>query len=130
MSDHPNVDLVNAWFAALGRGDTGAAASLMSDDAVWHTGGRGQFAGDFEGREAIVNSLDRFGVATDSITDDLHAVLADDEHAVALNNSTVTRGDETLNQSNIFVFHIADSLITEVWLSFRYPYENDEFFRA
>ncbi len=130
MSDQPNVELVNAWFAALGSGDTRAAANLMSDDAVWHTGGRGRFAGDFEGKEAIVDSLDRFGAATDSITDDLHAVLADDEHTVALNNSTVTRGDQTLNQSNIFVFHITGGRITEVWLSFRYPYENDEFFPA
>jgi ketosteroid isomerase-like protein len=130
MSDQANVELVNAWFAALGSGDTHAAVNLMSDDVVWHTGGRGRFAGDVEGKEAIVDSLDRFGAAIDSITDELHAVLADEEHAVALNNSTVTRGDKTLNQSNIFVFHIADGRITEVWLSFRYPYENDEFFPA
>jgi ketosteroid isomerase-like protein len=52
VSDQANVELVNAWFAALGSGDTRAAANLMSDDAVWHTGGRGRFAGDFEGKEA------------------------------------------------------------------------------
>ena len=130
MSDQPNVDLVNAWFTALGRGDTGAAANLMSDDAAWHVSGRGRFAGDYEGREAVVDYLDQFAASIDSISDDLHAVLADDEHAVALNNSTVTRGDKTLNQSNIFVFHIVGGRITEVWLSFRYPYENDEFFSA
>lgn len=60
MSDQANVELVNAWFAALGSGDTHAAVNLLSDDAVWHTGGRGRFAGDFEGKEAIVESLDRF----------------------------------------------------------------------
>lgn len=130
MTEHPNAELVRQWFAALGSGDNKEAIRLMSDDAVWHTGGRGTFAGDDVGKGAILDYLDRFGSEVDSITDDLHSVLADDEHAVALNNSTVTRGDETLNQSNIFVFHVAGGQITEVWLSFRYQYENDEFFPA
>ncbi len=95
---------------------------------MWHTSGRGRFAGDYEGKESVTDYLNRFGESVDSIVDDVHSVLADDEHAVALNNSTLTRGDETLNQSNVFVFHVAGGQITEVWLSFLYPYENDEFF--
>jgi len=103
---------------------------MMSDDAVLHISGRGGFAGDFEGKDSIVAYLNRFGNAIDSITDDLHSVLADDEHAVVLNNSTVTRGDETLHENNIWVYHVAGGQITEVWLSFRDQYKNDEFFPA
>ncbi len=128
MTEHPNVVLINQWFAAFGNQDTEGATALLSDEAVWHTGGRGAFAGDFEGKESITDYLNRFGGSVDSIVDDVHSVLADDEHVVVLNNSTITRGDETLNQSNIFVFHVADGMITEVWLTFRFPYENDEFF--
>lgn len=128
MAEHPNATLIRQWFAALGGQDIEAAIALMSDDAVVHISGRGGFAGDFEGKDSIIAYMDRFGSEIDSITDDLHSVLADDEHAVALNNSTVTRGDETLNQSNIWVFHVAGGQITEVWLSSRDQYENDEFF--
>ncbi len=128
MTEHPNVVLINQWFAALGDQDTEAATALLSDEAVWHTSGRGRFAGDYEGKESVSAYLNGFGMSVDSIVDDLHSVLADDEHAVALNNSTLTRGDKTLNQSNVFVFHVAGGQITEVWVSFRYQYENDEFF--
>ena len=128
MAEHPNATLVRQWFTALGDQDNEAAIALMSDEAVWHTSGRGRFAGDYEGKESVSAYLNGFGMSVDSIVDDLHSVLADDEHAVALNNSTLTRGDKTLNQSNVFVFHVAGGQITEVWVSFLYQYENDEFF--
>ena len=128
MAEHPNATLVRQWFAALGDQDNEAAIALMSDEAVWHTSGRGRFAGDYAGKESVSAYLNGFGMSVDSIVDDLHSVLADDEHAVALNNSTLTRGDKTLNQSNVFVFHVAGGQITEVWVSFLYQYENDEFF--
>jgi ketosteroid isomerase-like protein len=128
MAEHPNATLVRQWFTALGNQDNEAAIALMSDEAVWHTSGRGRFAGDYEGKESVSAYLNGFGMSVDSIVDDLHSVLADDEHAVALNNSTLTRGDKTLNQSNVFVFHVAAGQITEVWVSFLYQYENDEFF--
>ena len=128
MAEHPNATLVRQWFAALGDQDNEAAIALMSDEAVWHTSGRGRFAGDYEGKESVSAYLNGFGMSVDSIVDDLHSVLADDEHAVALNNSSLTRGDKTLNQSNVFVFHVAGGQITEVWVSFLYQYENDEFF--
>ena len=130
MNEHPNAALVRQWFAALGNQDIEAAIALMSDEAVWHTSGRGRYAGDYEGKDSVSDYLNRFGRSVDSIVEDLHSVLADDEHAVALNNSTLTRGDKTLNQSNVFVFHVADGQIAEVWISFLYPYENDEFFPA
>ena len=130
MNEHPNATLVRQWFAALGGQDIEAAFALMSDEAVLHISGRGGFAGDFEGKDSIIAYLNRFGNAIDSITDDLHSVLADDEHAVALNNSTVTRGDQTLNENNIWVYHVAGGQITEAWLSFRDQYKNDEFFPA
>ncbi len=128
MAEHPNATLVRRWFAALGDQDNEAAIALMSDEAVWHTSGRGRFAGDYEGKESVSAYLNGFGMSVDSIVDDLHSVLADDEHAVALNNSTLTRSDKTLNQSNVFVFHVVGGQITEVWVSFLYQYENDEFF--
>ena len=128
MAEHPNATLIRQWFAALGGQDIDAAVGLMSDDAAVHISGRGGLAGDFEGKDSIVAYLNRFGNAIDSITDDLHSVLADDEHAVALNNSTLIRGDETLHEDNIWVYHVTGGQITEVWLSFRDQYENDEFF--
>lgn len=128
MPDHPNVDLVKAWFEALGRGDVKEAGDLMSTDAVWHVSGRGRFAGDYEGRDAVVAYLERFASEVDAITDDLHAVLADDEHAVVLNSTTITKGGEAVTKDDIFVFHVSGGQITEVWLAFMDQYANDELF--
>jgi ketosteroid isomerase-like protein len=130
MADHPNATLIRQWFAALGSNDIKAATALMSADAGWHNSGRGRFAGDYEGKEAVLAYLDSFGSAIDSITDDLQFVLADDERAVAIDNSTVTRGDETIDQRNLFVFDVSGGQITDLRVSFLNQYENDEFFPA
>ena len=58
---------------------------------------------------------------------DVHAVLADDEHGVALQKVTATRGDDRLEVDNVLVFHIENGLATEVWVVPSDPYAADEF---
>ena len=63
----------------------------------------------------------------DSFEQEVHAVLADDEHGVALVKATATRGDDRLDADNVLVFHIDNGLTTEVWIASTDQYAGDEF---
>jgi ketosteroid isomerase-like protein len=58
---------------------------------------------------------------------DLHALLADDEHAVALLGVGAERDGETLNDNTVQVGHIQDGKATESWLHPGDAYASDEF---
>jgi len=127
---HPNADLVRKGFEAFATGDMATLDQLMADDAKWHASGRTPVSGDFEGKEAIFGTFARIGQETDSLQQDIHAILADDEHAVALVNATLTRGGKTLTAQQVFVFHVTGGKATEVWVAPLDPYAADEFWTS
>jgi ketosteroid isomerase-like protein len=125
---HPNADLVREGFEAFNTGDMATLNQLIADDAVWHTPGRHPLAGDFKGKEAILGSFAQLAQTVDSFEQEIHAVLADDEHTVVLANATVTRGGKTVTGQQVGVFHIVDGKATEVWFASTDPYAFDELF--
>jgi len=83
---HPNEDLVREGFAAFGRGDMDALRKqIFTDDVRWHNPGRGPISGDYEGTEQVIQYFARVIELTGgTFSLELHDVLANDEHAVAL----------------------------------------------
>jgi ketosteroid isomerase-like protein len=124
---HPNTDLVRKGFAAFASGDMAAMDALFSDDAVWHSSGKSMMAGTFEGKEAVFANFGRFASEVESFNQDLHAVLADDDHAVALVDVTMTRKGNTVTLQQVITFHVADGKVTEAWISFQDQYAADAF---
>jgi ketosteroid isomerase-like protein len=127
---HPNADLVRRGFEAFGSGDMATLDQIIADDATWHSVGRDPVSGDFEGKEAILGSFARIVQETDSIQQDIHAIIADDEHVVALVSATITRGGKTLTGGQVFVFHVKDGKAAEVWVTQQDPYASDEFWAS
>ncbi len=123
---HPNALNAMRGFQAFAAGDMATMKELFHDDAVWHVGGRNRWSGDYEGLDAI---LGFFGDIAEeaSISQDVHAILGDDDHVVALINSTATRGDKTLESHLIFTFHSRDGKVSEVWGTSLDDYATDEF---
>ena len=58
---------------------------------------------------------------------DLHDVLANDEHVVALTNATAQREGKTLNDNGAQVFHVTDGKVSEQWFHPGDQYASDEF---
>jgi uncharacterized protein len=127
---HPNADLVRRGFEAFGSGDMATLDQIIADDATWHSVGRTPLSGDFVGKEAILGSFATIVQETDSIQQDIHAIIADDEHAVALVNGTITRGGKTFTSGQVFVFHVKDGKAVEVWVTQQDPYAADEFWAS
>jgi len=101
-------------------------SELFDDDSIWHVGGRNRWSSDYQGVNAILRFFGELAGEA-SINQDLHTVLADDEHVVVLVKSTNTRGDKTLESQVVFIFHVSNGKATEVWSTSLDDYANDEF---
>jgi len=124
---HPNADLVRRGFEAFASGDVATLDQLIADGAKWHQSGRNPLSGDFVGKQAIMESFARVRTETDSFGQDVHTILADDDHVVALVNAHITRGGKTIDLQQTLVFHVADGKATEVWAFPTDQYAVDEF---
>ena len=129
MSEHPNVELLRRGFAAFAQGDMATLDGMFAEDATWHVSGRNRFSGDYEGKAAIFRYFGEFTQAQDSFEQEIHALLADDEHGVALVKVHATRGDQTLDVDNVLVFHTVAGVVTETWVVSTDSYAGDEFWK-
>jgi uncharacterized protein len=113
--EHPNVGLVRKGFEAFQSGDMGWMEEHMSDQVVWHVGGNSKWAGSYEGKGKVFEMFQRQaqGVST---TADIHDVVGNDDHVVALGEATATASDgSTAAWKYTQVFHVRDGKVTEVW---------------
>lgn len=129
MAEHPNVERVRQGYEAFTSGDTETLAELIAEDAVWHVGGRNLFTDTYHGREAIFTYFRNLRDFThDTFAAELHDVLANDEHAVALVRMTGTRGRNELDANATTTFHLRDGRVVEAWTFHENQYAADEFF--
>ena len=118
MAEHPNVALVRRAMQAMTEQDMSKAQeemaivdAFMADDIVWHEIGRTEpRRGKDELRAAMMS-----GARDYSIAYELHDVVANDDHAVALGRATATRGDATVTYMTTEIFHMRDGRATERW---------------
>ena len=118
MADHPNVALVRRAMQAMNEMDVSKADqemavvdAFMADDIVWHEIGRAEpRRGKDELRAAMMD-----GSRDYAIRYEVHDVVANDDHAIALGTATATRGGKTLEYRTAEIFHIRDGKATERW---------------
>lgn len=112
-----NADVIRQWAKAISQKDMNAAANLLTDDAKFHIGGRNSVAGDYQGKDDIVNRfLPALDKAYERIDVDLHDLLASDDHVVAIFNRTVQRGGDSREQRAVGVYHVRDGKLAEGWI--------------
>jgi len=127
MAEHPNVTLIKDGYAAFAKGDLAVLNDLFAEDLLWHEPGRNQLAGDYRGREAVFGLFGKLMEVTEgSFHIDPHTVLADDEHAVALVVTAVSRGGRSIKTNEAHVFHLRDGKVVEFWNASFDPYAFDE----
>jgi uncharacterized protein len=116
VTDHPHEEVFMRTYEAFTAGDLEVLAELFADDVVWHTPGRNQLSGDYQGRDATFASFAReFELSGGTYAVQLHDVLADDYHTVALLRCTAEHDGKTLDMNYVLVFHISGGKITEAW---------------
>ena len=116
MAEHPNVARIRDMYAAFAKGDLAALNDVFAEDLLWHEGGRNQISGDYRGREAVFGLFGRaMEVTQGSFHFDLHAVLADDEHGVALLAISASRDGRSAKVNAVDVMHLRDGKVVEIW---------------
>lgn len=106
MGDHPNAATYRALFA---RDETSAMRESLAEDVVWN-----QIGGDpVHGADAVMEMM--------SVSDgvefnlDLHDVISNDDHMIALMNVTIGSGADAFNYRTAEIYHVKDGKITERW---------------
>jgi len=112
--EHPNAAVVRAAYDAIERGDLETFAGLLDEDVVWYESTPG-FEGEYRGRDEALGLLGRVFVETGIEMGDvtIDRVLADDEMAVVLHRSTITRGDRGHTAEYVDIYRVQDGKLTE-----------------
>jgi uncharacterized protein len=97
MSDqeHPNATLVRQGYEALQRGDVNWLQEHLADDVVWHVSGKSVMAGDYHGKNEVLNNFlgrqtQAMGGPPNITLDD---VVGNDRHVVAFGDATLDDPD-------------------------------------
>ena len=94
MAEHPNAVAIHKSFDAFARGEMATMRLLVPEDTVWHIPGRGPLAGDHYGRDAVFEMFGRSVEGSQgTFTQELHDVVASEEHAGAFTHATASRDD-------------------------------------
>jgi uncharacterized protein len=110
--------VVRRMVDALQRSDANAIGELVSDDVVYHVPGRSPVAGTYRGRAEVLDLFAAFGQLLDGPPRfDTHDVVASEAHVVELASYEASRAGRTLRWNAIRTYHVADDLITEIWLT-------------
>jgi uncharacterized protein len=119
---HTNEAVVRRAYDAINRGDSEAFVREFTQDAVWHGAGA-----QISGARAIGELVGQLRTASGgTLHIELHDVLANDEHAVALQVTQAERDGRILSDRVVYVFHLRNGKIAEAWFNGD-PRVQDEF---
>jgi ketosteroid isomerase-like protein len=126
---HPNEDLVRQGFAAFSSGDIEALQNqFFAPDIRWHFPGHSVVAGHHEGAAKVAEMFAKLAeLSGGTHRVELHDVIANDDHVVALHTTRAERAGKQLEINAIQVFHVRDGKLTEAWTAHDDLYAVDEF---
>jgi uncharacterized protein len=128
VADHPNAELFRRGYTAFQTGDLDTVRSLFAPDIVWHVPGKSHLAGDYSGVDNVIGLFMRnFEETNGTFKVELHDILANDEHAVALATTSGQKNGKSLRDNYTHVVHISNGKLTESWIFDEHQDEVDAF---
>jgi len=106
MEQHPNAEIIRR----MSESEELGPLDFVTDDVVWHVIGRDE---PYRGKAEMQGGSRP--VDYEWIGDELHDVLANDEHAVSLGELTARRNGKTLTFRTVEIYHMRDGKISERW---------------
>ena len=112
MSDHPNAALARRALEAFNAGDMQAMSDGLDDNVIWHEIGN---PNPVMGKAALAARMVGAEKPDYEITGELHDVVANDDHTIALVSAHATRNGKTLDYRVAEIYHVRDGKVTERW---------------
>lgn len=127
---HPKEQLVRSYLEAGLKSDLEAMGGLITDDVVHHVPGRNQLAGEYHGKAEFTAYAKRLFDTTGGTFKlrEIHDVLANDDHGIALVRAEAWRGDRHHEWASVLTFHFRDGKICRVAVCPGDQIALDEFF--
>ena len=110
MADHPNAALARSAMDSFNTGDWQAMSEFLDDDVVWHEIGRAEPRRGKAELMAVARAQPDY-----DINAEVHDVVANDDHTIALVDATATRDGKTLDYRTAEIMHIRDGKVMERW---------------
>jgi ketosteroid isomerase-like protein len=109
---HPNAESYRRLTDAFQAGDFDTIRDGLAVDVQWHEAGEATVV---DGRDAVLARMTG-SVAHIEGRIDVHDVLADDEHVVAMLNVSLRKQDGSeVSYTAVEVAHMSDGRVTERW---------------
>ena len=129
MADHPNAQIARTAMEAFSKGDFDTFVGTLADDVRWHAPGNNRFSGPREGKQAtMARFMEQREAGFVLSFEDIHDVLGNDDHVVALLTIRFTHGDDSISSPSIFVMHVRDGKLVEFWAMNERQDDVDAFF--
>jgi ketosteroid isomerase-like protein len=113
---HPNEDLLRRGYEAFATGDMNTVLALFDSDIRWHVGGSNQTSGDYRGHQEVMGFFGKMmDLSGGSFHLDIHDIVANDTHGVALVTAHGEREGQTMAVREANIWHLADGKATEFW---------------
>ncbi len=110
LTPQQKIEMARKAIDGISRGDVNP--ERFSRDAVM----RGSLMGEVRGRDAVVAALKKMPTMFEEFRQEPHAILADNDHVVALINLKVKSGGQTIEAQQVLVVHSTDQgEVTELW---------------
>jgi len=128
---HKNEELLRKSDAAMTQGNPQPMFDLFTDDAVIHIGGRNKMAGDYKGKDQLMQTFATFMQALgENPVFETHEILANDTHGVILQSVSADRGGKHIAIPGMAIFHFEGGKVTEAWFHDVDPYTSDPWYDA
>src|SRR5436190_6842455 len=111
MDEHPNAKLYRDVDEKVSA-DPSRIADYLSDDVEWHEIGRDE---PIRGKQAVVERWTSGALGDMEFEGHTHDVIANDDHTIALVETTVRRGGRSLTYRTAEIMHVKDGKVTARW---------------
>lgn len=128
MAEHPNAELFRKGYTAFQSGDMDTLRQLFAPDLVWHAPGKNHLSGDYTGIDDVLGLfMKQFEETAGAFKVEVHDILANDEHGVALATVSGDREGKKLDDRYVHSVHFKDGRLTESWIFGEHQDEEDAF---
>jgi ketosteroid isomerase-like protein len=116
MGHEQNLEFLRKGYDAFEKGDIDTVMTTFADDVVGHVAGKSQLAGDYKGKQEVMGLFAKLmEISGGTFKEEVHDILANETHGVALSTTTARRDGKTLSLKTLEVHHIENGKITEFW---------------
>src|SRR4029453_2823121 len=118
MGNHPNVEGLRRGYEAYARGDLATLRGMFADTITFHFLGHTQLSGAYNGLSEVLGYFERLPEIGAAFRFEVHDLLVDDDHGVALLAGTAEREGERVEQKVVHVFHLNADGKAPAWGTF------------